>query len=99
MTPNYYAEGEVRQLFRLQGSGFLSIPQDAVGLFAYQNDKPLQFIDAVQDTYLLDVNVISDTEMEVTGRIETFHYANYLGGIVSNDRQIVFWTNNSMPIP
>lgn len=82
------------------GSGLLSIPSDAIGLYANSNDEPLafRFSDLVDDLYRITIRTDNMIRFSAVSP-STVHYDNYLGAIVSNDRQTVFWTNNSRPLP
>lgn len=49
---------------------------------------------------LFDIRVIDDEHMVVTPQREINHaLANYLGGIVSNDRETLYWVNKTKPLP
>lgn len=83
----------------LTGSGFGRIPSDALGLLAYDNDNPLRFINDSEGVHLYGIE--SQTETEISLRMVTqtaLSLDNYLGAIVSADRQTIYWVNESEPL-
>lgn len=86
----------------IRGSGFDNIPTDAVGLFAYENTMPLAYINAPSGNseYIFTIVNKSDSEMVMKCENGTAHSVdNYLGGIVTADRQEVIWVNETQPLP
>ena len=76
------------------------IPNDAVGLFAFQNAVPLTYKDTSNPALMYEI--VSKTDSEMVLRClspNTGHGNNYLGGIVSADRQTIFWVNDTNPLP
>ena len=84
----------------MTGEHFAQIPNNAVGLYAVSNDDPLASRYGDVDWYFYDIVENTGTSMRLVSRNAFGHaVANYLGGIVSADRQIVYWVNNSRPLP
>lgn len=85
--------------FTINGSGFDLIPNDAIGLPATNNDEPLQFL-LTTDTHLVaQIVSYSDTSIRFVASGDSSHNALYLGCIVSADRSVVYWVNESRPLP
>lgn len=100
ISPVYYAEGERVTTYRLKGRNFSLVPADSVGLYATNNDRPLENIDTQLAARLFRVVVEDDENMVVTNNQPGTHSApSYLGGIVSADRQNVLWVNDTKPLP
>lgn len=86
--------------FSIDGNNFDAIPYDAIGLFADDNEAPLAFIESTSDTHLYDIVSKTTTHIELVSLSPTeLHTANYLGAIVSRDRQTIYWTNTTKPLP
>ena len=84
----------------LRGRGFEVIPDNAVGVIAFDNDKPLENIDAEYAYWLFDITEKSEGEMTLLQRQPTAHsVSSYLGAVVSVDRQTLYWVNNTKPLP
>ena len=78
----------------------LAIPAGAVGIFAKNNENPLEYRSTIVTNNLFDVTVIDDTLANVVPRNVTTHQVpNYLGAILSQDRTEVIWLNDSKPLP
>ena len=85
--------------YELIGSGFSKIPANAVGVYANDNNKPLEFSDVETASLLFNIEVLSDTRLKATpGEAASHVKANYLGAILSNDRQEVLWVNETRPL-
>lgn len=86
--------------FDLSGINFNQIPDDAVGILADNNNLPLANINENHDNWLFDIVSKENTSMRLTQRIEAAHgRSTYLGGIVSRNRSIIYWVNDSKPLP
>lgn len=100
MTPSYYARNVNNTEFVLEGRNFDSIPGDAVGIFAGNNDNPLEKRTTTSAANLYDIVEKTDVRMRLVCRNPTKNHAeNYLGGIVSLGGEIVYWTNETRPLP
>ena len=100
ISPNYYAAGELVRSYVLRGERFDSIPSDAVGIYATENIAPLQNRYQTDTGYLFSIDSNTGSEMVLHPLVPLQHSShNFLGGIVSADRQIVYWENNTMPLP
>lgn len=83
--------------FELTGEDLNLIPEDVIGIGAINNDEPLAYLQA--GTAL---SVISRTEssIEISQGVTISHGApTYLGALVSSDRSIIYWVNNTRPLP
>jgi hypothetical protein len=84
----------------LEGAGFTLIPQNALGILAIANDNPLQALNTQYNDQLFSIEVLNDFELVATSKSAVIHASpNYLGGIVSQDRNSIYWTNNTEPLP
>lgn len=100
IAPTYYARNVELGDVSLKGLNFDIIPRNALGVYAVDNDNPLQYRYTNQDYVLFDIDTQSETEMLLTPRVRTAHStATYLGCIVSADRQTLYWVNETRPIP
>lgn len=100
INPTYYAANILNSGFVLEGIGFDMIPMDAVGIYSNSNDDPLVFRNSAAAVNLYDIVAKSSTRLEFVCQAPTTnHQANYLGAIVSKDRQSVYWVNNTRPLP
>ena len=76
------------------------IPNDAIGLMSYENENPLQFLNDTEQQHLYDILEKTDGLMTLRVKLATALSApNYLGAIVSSDRQTVYWVNDTKPLP
>lgn len=104
ITPLYYAEpGNFQPRFEIQGRGLLQIPANAVARWSLYNDNPTW---AQTGTWEGGVFAILDrTDTSIVFRASTNHTYDlndvpfYLGCITSPDGSIVYWINNSQPLP
>lgn len=82
------------------GKGFDLIPSDAIGIFANHNDDPLEFLNDNRSDLLFGIVTKENTRMVLICQNPIAHTrASFLGGIVSSDRQTVYWENNTNPLP
>ena len=78
----------------------MGLPDDAVGIFAKSNDNPLEYR-YTQNLYM-QFGIVLKTQTQMVMRqktVTTHNQNNYLGAIVSEDRSIVYWINDTKPIP
>lgn len=76
------------------------ISDDAMGIFSSKNDEPLRFRYSGDPSFFFDVVDKSFGSITLRPRIEvTHHVAGYLGAIISKDRNVVFWVNETRPLP
>lgn len=100
INPTYYAAGNPTNQYRIDGFGFNNIPTNAVGIFSADNNLPLYYINTSTSEWLFDIEVINDNVLIATCRMPNTHSTpNYLGGIVSEDRQTIYWINSTKPLP
>lgn len=100
ISPSYYAENIGDVTYTLRGSGFEQIPSDAVGILAMSNGNPLELIDTTREDWLFDISEKTSSVLVMPQRQMRAHGApTYLGAIVSADRRIVYWRNDTRPLP
>lgn len=100
ISPLYYAKNKENTEFSITGQGFEGIPEDAIGIFAYKNDDPLEMRYTTQDDLIYDMEVESDNAARfVCRQTSSYHSPNYLGAIVSADRSAIYWVNRTKPLP
>ena len=84
----------------MTGANFHLIPNNAVGILAWSNSDPLTYLNSNDGKYLFDIVEKSETRMRVSQRVESTHGSkNFLGAIVSADRNVIYWVNNTEPLP
>ena len=100
ISPNYYAAGVENLRYELSGVLFDSIPNDAVGVLADDNNEPLAYVDTSQPSLLFSISEKTANRMVATQNTTGSHGSNtYLGAIVSSDRQTIYWVNETNPLP
>lgn len=102
ITPNYYAAttGGIAFKFDIVGQGFPLIPNDAIGVMSEDNDNPLLRKDTTDPVYMLPIVDRTANTMTLTSTAVAGHgVPYYLGAIVSADRNVVYWINDSKPLP
>lgn len=100
VSPNYYAKNTQPSEFILKGLNFDLIPDNAIGIYSRNNNDPLQYIQEEEDIRLYTIIEKSDTSLTLHHKTTSDVSVNvYLGGIVSPDRTIVYWVNNTKPLP
>lgn len=76
------------------------IPRNAIGVLSSQNANPGQYRYSDSTSWIGTVNIINDSNMEVLQDRAHNHGTNaYLGMIVSEDRETVYWVNTTKPLP
>lgn len=101
VTPSYYAPGVQEYDFELEGYDLDLIPQDAVGIISTSNDDPMIYRYSQSLLYAHPVSGVTSTKVFVGDPLQS-HNLNvpaYLGAIVSNDRNTVYWVNETQPLP
>lgn len=76
------------------------IPDNAIGLMSYDNNDPLQYLNDTRGQHLYEVSrkAFGELVMDVITGIQLGSPC-YLGAIVSEDRQTIYWKNETEPIP
>lgn len=87
--------------YTLRGKGFAHLPDHVVGIQAESNDDPLSNRNAVNRRLLFNVAIKTDTEMTlVAADGGSTHGGNvYLGAVLSSDREVIYWLNDTRPLP
>ena len=100
ISPDYYAAEAVVGDYTVEGIGFGVIPDTAIGIVADHKGKPLEYLDTELPQYIFDIVTKSDSEIFLRQRLTRYHSLNnYLGAIVSADRETIYWTNTADPLP
>lgn len=84
----------------LHGRGFRFLPSDAIGVYSTRNGEPLY--NRYSENLANIGNVVIDTGAKmsvVMDKVHSYGSAHYLGGIVSRDRETVYWVNETAPLP
>lgn len=82
------------------GHGFMNLPGNAVAIIASSNDNPLEYKDLLDNNYIFTISERSDERIvfvHTTTSATSRDY--YIGAIVSRDRSVVYWVNESRPLP
>lgn len=97
IEPTFYAAGKYYVRFELHGHGLSNIPSNAVGVWATDNNDPLASRETPYPMTILEKN----DELLVIGQSYDSSHATpfYLGAILSPDRQVVYWINDTKPLP
>lgn len=100
ITPPYTTGTEVEKLYSytLIGRGFDNIPNDAIGIMSTENDNPTAHLNAETSDYDFELTLKSSYSMTFE-RTARYLPNSYLGCIASADRSIVYWVNDTRPIP
>ena len=100
VTPSYYAANQNPASFVLRGRGFNNLPSPIYGKISSDNDDPEQHRYESANDILLNVEVISDTELALTHRTEaTFPGGSYVGVLANANGSEVYWINETRPLP
>ena len=84
----------------VEGLNLNLIPSDAIGILARSNDNPLELRESSSAAVLVPLTISGvDTITLSQGTAHELSGLTYLGGIVSSDRNTVFWVNTSQPLP
>lgn len=100
VSPDYYAQGEQTGTFTLLGHNFQFLPSDAIGIIAYNNNNPIEYRNSFSRSLLFNLEILSDGELKATPQEESSYLKpRYLGCIMSSDRSVMYWVNNTQPLP
>lgn len=97
--PSYYAPGTYKRSGQLAGNGMTLIPSDAIVLFSSSNDAPLVWRYRQGAEYYAPINIVNDEEVQFESIEVQYAVPIYASAIVSEDRQTVYWINNTRPLP
>lgn len=99
IIPTYYAAGTYQHKYRLRGNGFAELPDNVVAVPMLNNNDPLQLREIESAANVMRMTRISPTEVEFAASAAAAHTAASIGAILSNDRQAVYWVNETNPLP
>lgn len=86
--------------FELIGSNFNELPQQFIGITSDDNALPLKEQNTTQSGLLFYVVERTDTRIVLRNNYTgSYGSAKYLGALLSEDRQTVYWTNTTRPLP
>lgn len=84
----------------VSGANFLNIQADAVGILSSDNDNPLMFNN--NHTSSVTYRIVNQSDNSLTLE-QNLHFAHntptYLGALVSQDGAVVYWVNDTRPLP
>lgn len=99
ILPTYYASGSNIGNFVIKGMYLDMVPSDALGVFSDENWAPLKYKDTTNRDFLFDIFVEGSSDLVAVPKTQhTVEYSGYLGAIVSSDRSVVYWVNNTHPV-
>ena len=81
------------------GNGFDVLPFDAIGVPMIANDRPLEYRDTIAPQAIMEIVERSDTRIVVRSGTEVIHAQSSIGALVSSDRSVVYWVNDTNPLP
>lgn len=102
ISPAYYATFPTSgtSVYRLKGFGFNSIPAGAVGRLSYSNNNPQAYKEDDTGIHSYSIEVVSNNEIIARKNSPTYTVGDtYLGCICSADGSVVYWTNETKPLP
>lgn len=99
ISPTYYAAGRYKLRFVLRGAGFDAIPDDAVAVPSQYNDRPLVNRNVTDPDVLMVIESRTENEIVFSAAREANLHEGYLGSILSNDRETIYWVNETKPLP
>lgn len=100
ITPTYYAANVETKNFEMHGAGFSAIPDDAVAVWAIDNNNPLAYRNTTENVQTFHIEVIDDNTLVCIPDAQYTHsVAVYIGAILTADRSEVLWVNNTQPLP
>lgn len=86
--------------YNITGENFDIIPDDAIGIIAFHNDIPLQYVDTEDAAHKFVIASRNEESLVLRHNSSAVHYApSFLGAIVSGDRSRIYWVNNTNPLP
>lgn len=85
-------------MYELHGKEFNLIEEGSLGVIAYDNSNPLLYKDSTLAWELFTILEKTDTYMRLSMNAPV-EVNSYLGAIVSQDRSIVYWVNDTKPLP
>ena len=99
IRPSYYAAGDNSLEFELIGENFDLLPSDTVGVQMHSNDDPLANRYEPVDVNLMHIVERSSTRILVRAYRHWEHIQCSIGALLSNDRSVVYWVNETRPLP
>lgn len=97
VAPNYYEGQEAATLynFTINGSFLTNLPSDAKAWVSQSNDNPTGRINQGSG-----FRIVEQSFFRITFELSTrYAVPVYLGCITSADGSIIYWVNNSRPLP
>lgn len=84
----------------LKGHGFENIPTHALGIVSTRNTEPLINIRSTSAAEIIPIKTKTPTEITLGQEsVHTHGSSTYLGAIVSQDRETIYWVNDTAPLP
>lgn len=100
ITPTYYAANAELIDCVLEGENLDLIPADAVGILATGNASPTAQSHVEYPDWIYDIVSRTETRIVLRVRSAVVHGFNtYVGCLVSPDRETIYWTNETRPLP
>lgn len=99
VIPPYYASGRFVHRYTLVGNGFLYLPSDCVAVPSDLNANPLVTRYSVDPSVVMHIVERTNNSIVFEADAESVHTACYIGAVLSNDREEVYWLNESRPLP
>lgn len=99
IRPSYYAAGNYRYDFEILGGGFSALPLDVVGVPMISNDNPLQFRNDQSAEVVMRLAERSPNRIVMRAERAWNHTTATIGALLSSDRSIVYWVNDTNPLP
>lgn len=98
VEPSYYAVAQGSRVI-LGGVNFDMLPDDAIAVFSYNNNTPLEGLNHSSGYRVPITEKTSESLLIEVPPTGSGHIYAYIGGIVSSDGQQVYWRNDAKPLP
>lgn len=100
VAPTYYAEGLVARHFTIMGANLMQIPNGAIGVMSTDNDNPTMNVGNITAVNSGVYTALNNGSAQVRQDVShTINSPAYLGAIVSADGSVIYWVNNTRPLP
>lgn len=97
ISPTYYAGGIDPLTFVLTGR-FGSLPERVVGIRSSHNATPLEQLDKTDDAHTYDIAISGNSLVATLRGTAHTNVPCYFSAIVSPDRSVIYWVNETRPL-
>lgn len=84
----------------LTGYNFDLLPPGVLAFLSNNNSNPMQHLGATASSFIMDIEVTSESTATATARSTGAHSTPYYIGVIATaDGSAIFWVNNMRPLP